>query len=156
MLPSGSVYVVSARSGVKAVLSSPIGGAELLWEPSAKILWVESGDAWSSFPLADVLGTPKEKAERPAIQRANLTTKFARRKARAVSAFPLSGGRFALRTSDGGASSIEIFSAPDGDPQVIGLPNLAPSGIVKVSPNATYVLTLPEGPKSNAFVIGTL
>ena len=155
LTPSGSVYVVSAKSGLKAVLTSPLGGGQLLWEPSTQTLWVESGDAWSSFPLAATIREQKEKTAKPAVQRASLTTKFDRRSGRAVSAFPLSGGRFALRTNNGGRSSIEIFTAADATPQVIGLSDIPQTGIVKISPSARYLLALPDGPKSNAILIKT-
>lgn len=155
LIPTGSVYVVSAKSGLKTILTSPLGGGELLWEPSTRTLWVESGDAWSSFPLAETIRTPKQAAAKPALKRPALTTKFDRRSGRAVTAFPLTGGRFALRTNDGGRSAIELFTAADAQPQVIGLSDLPPTGIVKVSPSARYLLTLPQGPKSSAAVIRT-
>jgi hypothetical protein len=155
LTPNGSVHVVSANSGLKAILTSPLGGGRLLWEPSTQTLWVESGAAWSSFPLAATIREPKEKTAKPALKRASLTTKFDRRSGRAVSAFPLSGGRFALRTNHDGRSAIEIFTAADAVPQVIGLSDLAPTGIIKISPSARYLLALPEGPKSNAILIKT-
>lgn len=155
LTPSGSVYVVSAKSGLKTILTSPLGGGELLWEPSTQTLWVESGEAWSSFPLAETIRTPKEKTAKATLKRAALTTKFDRKIGRTVSAFPVSGGRVALRTNDGGRSAIEIFAAPDAAPQVIGLSGLPPTGIVRISPSARYLLALPGGPKSNAIVIMT-
>jgi hypothetical protein len=155
LLPTGSVYVVSAKSGLKTILTSPLGGAQLLWEPSTQTLWVQSGEAWSSFPLAATIRESKEKTAKPALKRASLTTKFERKSGRAVSAFPLSGGRFALRTNHDGRSAIEIFTAADATPQIIGLSDVPPTGIVKVSPGAKYLLALPEGPKSNSVVIKT-
>lgn len=155
LTPTGSVYVVSAKSGLKAILTSPIGGGQLLWEPTAQTLWVESGDAWAAFPLATTIGESKEKTASPAMQRAALTTRFDRRNGRAVTAFPLSGGRFALRTNDAGRSAVEIFAGPDDVPQVIELSGLKPTGIVKVSPGAKYLLVLPDGPKSNMGLIRT-
>jgi len=155
LTPSGSVHVVSANSGLKTILTSPLGGGQLLWEPSTQTLWVESGDAWSSFPLAATIRESKDKTAKPSMKRASLTTKFDRRSGRAVSAFPLSGGRFALRTNDNGRSAIEIFTAADAVPQVIGLSDLTPTGIVRISPSARYLLTLPEGPKSSTLLIKT-
>lgn len=155
LMPSGSVFVVSAKSGLKTILTSPLGGGQLLWEPSTQTLWVESGDAWSSFPLAATIRESKEKTAKPSTKRPALTTKFERKSGRAVSAFPLSGGRFALRTNDSGRSALEIFPAADAAPQVIGLSDLPPAGIVKVSPGAKYLLALPEGPKSSTIVIKT-
>lgn len=154
-MPTGSVYVVSAKSGLKTILTSPHGGGELLWEPSTQTLWVESGDTWSSFPLAETIRTAKAPAAKPALKRPALTTRFDRRSGRAVTAFPLTGGRFALRTNDGGRSALELFTAADAAPQMIGLSDLPPAGIVRVSPGARYLLTLPQGSKSNAAAIGT-
>lgn len=73
----------------------------------------------------------------------------------AVASFPLSGGRLALRTIDAGRSAIEIFTALDAASQVIGLSDLKPAGIVRVSPGAKYLLILPDGAKSNMVVIRT-
>jgi hypothetical protein len=117
LMPNGSVYVVSAKSGLKAILTSPLGGGQLLWEPSTQTLWLESGDTWSSFPLAATIRESKEKTAKPSMKRASLTT--------------------------------------ESIPQVIGFSDRAPTGIVKVSPSTKYLLVLPEGPKSNAVVIGT-
>jgi hypothetical protein len=155
LTPSGSVFVVSAKSGLKAVLHSPLGGGRLLWDSSTQTLWVESGDAWSSFPLAATISRQKEKTAKPVVQRPALTTKFDRRSGPATGAFPLSGGRFALRTTNGGRSSIEIFTAADAIPQVIGLPDVPPTGIVKISAGARYLLALPDGPKGDAILIKT-
>lgn len=119
LMPNGSVYVVSAESGLEAILTSPLGGGQLLWEPSTRTLWVESGDAWSSFPLAATIRESKEKSGKPALKRASLTTKFDRKSGRAVTAFPLSDGRFALRTNTNGRSALEIFTAAGAVPQVI-------------------------------------
>ena len=155
LMPNGSVYVVSAKSGLETILSSPLGGGQLLWEPSTQTLWVESGDAWSSFPLAATIRESKEKSGKPALKRPSLTTKFDHKSGRAVSAFPLGDGRFALRTNHDGRSAIEIFTSADAVPQVIGLSDVLPAGIVKLSPNARYLLAYPEGPKSNAILIKT-
>jgi hypothetical protein len=71
-MPNGNVYVVSAKSGLKAILTSPLGGGRLLWEPSTETLWVESGDRWSSFPLAATIREKKETAK-PALRHAAVT-----------------------------------------------------------------------------------
>jgi hypothetical protein len=73
LMPNGNVYVVSAKSGLKAILTSPLGGGRLLWERSTQTLWVESGDRWSSFPLAATIREPKETTARPALQQAAIT-----------------------------------------------------------------------------------
>lgn len=156
LLPTGSVYVVSPKSGVKAILTSSLGGGQLLWEPSAETLWVESGNAWSSFPVGKTILATKPAAAKPAMQRPVLVTKFEKRTGRPVAAFPLSGNSFALRTNDNGRAAIEIFTTADTSPRVVGLSDLPPAGIVKISPSARYLLTLPEGPKSNAIVITSL
>lgn len=153
LTPQGSVYVVSAESGTKTILSPERGGGQLLWELSTRTLWVESGESWSAFPLSDAIDRQKAKTAAPASGRATVTTSFDRKHGRASSAFPLTGGRFALRTRNGGESAVEIFSAHDAIPQVVPLPGIPEQAIVKVSRGGRAILTLPNGPRSAAAVI---
>jgi hypothetical protein len=153
LTPQGSVYIVSAESGTKAILSPERGGGQLLWEQSTRTLWVESGESWSAFPLADTLDRQKAKTAAPASGRATVTTSFDRKHGSASSAFPLTGGRFALRTRSNGESAVEIFSAHDAAPQVVPLPGIPEEAIVKVSSGGRAILTLPNGPRSAAAVV---
>lgn len=155
LTPHGSVYIVSAESGTKTILSPERGGGQLLWEQTTRTLWVESGESWSAFPLAATVDRQKAKTAAPASGRAALVTSFALKSGRAASAFPLSGGRFALRTRNLGQSAVEIFSTHDAAPQIVPLPDLPAEGIVKVSRGGRAILTLRNGPRSAAAVVKT-
>jgi hypothetical protein len=155
LTPQGSVYVVSASSGLKTILSPSAGGGHIAWHADGRKLWVQNGERWVVFDLSQDVARKKEREAAPWPAAAEKRPLLPLVTGSATTGIPLADGGFARQTRDEHGTAIEIFANPDAAPERIPLPGTSPAAVVRISPRGRAILILPDGPRSSSVVIRT-